>query len=90
MDTVSPTRSNVRSNTVWARRSLWVPCALLILKRQGSMPRFQRLKTKLRSPLLRAVTKRPSVLGQVLSLGSSKPRSTRAMPCASVVPFHST
>ncbi len=66
-----------------------VPPAVGRLKRQGSMPRFQWLKTKDRSSPSRAVTKWPSRLRQRSPKSSSKPRSMRAMPCASVLPLHS-
>ena len=92
IDTVSPTRSNVRSNTVCARRSGVRPWLVAMLKRQDSMPRLQRLKTKLRSSDVLAVTNRPSGVVQRAPAwrgSSSKPRSTRAMPLASVLPFHS-
>ena len=92
IDKVSPARSSVRSNTVCARRSAAVPRAVGTSKRQGSMPRIQRLKTKETSPPARAVTNRPSSVRQAapLSLASSpNPRSMRAMPAASVLPLHS-
>ena len=94
MDTVSPTRSSVRSSTVWARRVVAMPECVLMLKRQASMPRLQRLKTKPTSALApspaRALTIKPSYCGHLLSpSSSSKPRSMRAMPSAPVLPFHS-
>ena len=63
IDTVSPARNKVRSNTVEARRSGSAPRPVGTLKRQASMPFCQVLKTKATSlppafaPALRAVTK---------------------------------
>ena len=61
MDTVSPARNRVRSNTVWANSSRWALLLVGTLKRQGSMPRFQSLQVKAMSctPALvaRALTK---------------------------------
>ena len=49
IDTVSPARSSVRSNTVWARWSGAGSWLVGTLKRQGSMPRCQSLQVKARS-----------------------------------------
>ena len=49
IDTVSPARSRVRSNTVWARRSGCGSLLVGTLKRQGSMPRCQDDQVKARS-----------------------------------------
>ena len=57
IDTVSPARNKVRSNTVEARRSGSGPRPVGTLKRQDSMPFCQLLKTNATSPALRAVTK---------------------------------
>jgi hypothetical protein len=46
IDTVSPARSSVRSNTVWARSSGRASLLVGTLKRQGSMPRCQSLQVK--------------------------------------------
>ncbi len=57
IDTVSPARNSVRSNTVEARRSGSAPRPVGTLKRHGSMPFCQLLKTKATSPSRCAVTK---------------------------------
>ena len=61
IDTVSPARSSVRSNTVWARVSGCDSRLVGTLKRQGSMPRCHDDQVKARSatPLFcaRALTK---------------------------------
>ncbi len=57
MDTVSPARTRVRSNTVWASASAWAWLLVGALKRQGSMPRCQSLQAKASSPPARALTK---------------------------------
>ncbi len=49
IDTVSPARSSVRSNTVWARSSACASLEVGRLKRQASMPRFQSLQAKVMS-----------------------------------------
>ena len=72
IDTVSPARSKLRSNTVWAKRSGPLLLAVGRLKRQASMPLFQPLKTKLRSsPALTVVLSAMGpVLTAVLALGA--------------------
>ena len=61
IDTVSPARSSVRSNTVWARTSGCTAMLVGTLKRQGSMPRCQddQVKAMSGTPRLsaRALTK---------------------------------
>ena len=88
IDTVSPARNSVRSNTVAARTSGSMPRPVGTLKRHASMPFCQLLNTKAVSvtpfaSALRAVTNRPLSATQV-SKRVSKACAARAMPCASV------
>ena len=99
MATVSPARSKLRSNTLCARAESSRAEAVGRLKRHGSMPFCQSLKTKAVSTLpwasaLRALTKNspadsasPSASRAQLPGGSSR-LGTRASPWASVRPSH--
>ena len=96
IETVSPARSRLRSNTVWARNSACGPLAVATLKRQGSMPFCQFENTKLTSGLprqgpsgttWRALTKKPGSPGHSPMSGSSGWRIA-ARPRSSVRPLH--
>ena len=93
IETVSPARNSVRSNTVAARASGSPPAPVGWLKRHDSMPFCQLLKTNDVSgrPLasgLRAVTNKPLSAMQRTGFGFNA-RAMRASPCASVAPDHS-